>query len=138
MGPSILLLTEDADTRSIFSAVLGRRGYSVRTAANAASAALEVKRDLPALLITERLAYIRGGEIVLRAMRESAQVAVTTRVLAVTARPLDAEGVNSVEPIYDSVMLTPVPLRSLLAEVERLIGVPEADADGPVAMPQPQ
>ena len=128
MGHRILLFDSDQDTLNVFRAVLTNLQYAVCCAVDGESALRCLAVEAPDLILMERPSFIPGGAALTTALRRDPRHA-SVRVLVVTARPIPAEPGDDDAENFDALLIKPVQIGVLRAEIERLIGPPPADLD---------
>lgn len=124
----VLVVEDNTLVRESFVELLGQRGYAVLEADDGEKALNVLKRKTCRLAIVDVMMPSMGG---LEFRQELMTVAPNTKIMFVTGQPDKFERLVEDDPEYlegrINVLYKPVHPVKLLAEVERLIGAPEAN-----------
>jgi two-component system, OmpR family, response regulator len=125
----VLVVDDNTMVRESFVELLSRRGYGVAEAEDGERAIGVIRRSPYQLAIVDVMMPTMGG---LEFRQELKTIAPKTKVIFVTGQPDRFEQLVEDDPDYIdgamNVLFKPVHPVKLLAEVERLIGVPEDEA----------
>jgi two-component system KDP operon response regulator KdpE len=128
-GARILMVEDDAATRSSVVANLVSHGYRVLEAADVATALRSWEAGRPDLILLDLGLPDGDGSTVIRRVRRDA----TTPILVLTARGTEPDKVTALEAGADDYVTKPFGLAELRARVAALLrraGGPAADATG--------
>ena len=125
----VLVVEDNAMVRESFVELLGQRGYELVEATDGEQALTIMRRRPCALAIVDVMMPTMGG---LEFRQELQAIAPSVKILFVTGQPDKFEQLVEDDPDFAegrmNVLFKPVHPVKLLAEVERLIGPPEASA----------
>jgi two-component system KDP operon response regulator KdpE len=128
-GARILIVEDDAATRSSVVANLASHGYRVLEAADVANALRSWEAGRPDLILLDLGLPDGDGSTVIRRVRRDAN----TPILVLTARGTESDKVTALEAGADDYVTKPFGLAELRARVAALLrraGGPAADATG--------
>ena len=120
-GPSILLVDDDPEIRSMVGALLSKRGYAVRTSGDGQSALEEIARARPDLVVLDVMMPRMNGWEVARVLRQN-DATRGTKILMLTAI---GEHVNELtSPLYgvDAYLDKPFEFATLAETIASLVG----------------
>jgi two-component system KDP operon response regulator KdpE len=132
-APLVLLVEDDAPTRTAVARSLAAHGYDVREAPDAASAIREWERSRPDLVILDLGLPDADGMAVLVRVRAEA----STPVLVLTARDAERDKVATLDAGADDHVAKPFGMAELHARIRALLrraAGPAADASGIVGL----
>jgi CheY-like chemotaxis protein len=115
--PSLLVVEDDGDLRTVMELMLADAGYRVRTAANGAEALHELARELPELILLDMRMPVMDGWSFAREFR--ARYDHQRPIIVITAAEEAAGRAAAVEA--DGYLSKPFELDDLLATVERFL-----------------
>lgn len=120
MNPqSVLLIDPDRDSREIYSAFLGHKGYQVLVASDLEEGLSAARRLLPAAIVTELFVRTLQGWRVLDSLRsDPATAGIPIIALSAYALPDDRRRAQ----LADVFLPKPCRAECVLREVERLCG----------------
>ena len=126
-GASILLVEDDAETRTRVAAFLGGRGYRVSEAADAEAALGRIGRDPPDLILLDLGLPDQDGLVIV----EQVRLAALTPILILSARDREADKVSALEAGADDYLTKPFGMAELHARISAILrrAGPPADAD---------
>ena len=116
--PSLLVVDDEPELRSLLAEYFGRHGYAVRTAADAAQARMAVAAQVPTLAILDVNMPGENGLSLARWMRE-AHPRIGLIVLSTEGESLDR--IAGLERGADDYLPKPFAMRELLARVRALL-----------------
>jgi two-component system KDP operon response regulator KdpE len=116
-GPLILLVEDDATTRSHVAALLGQHGYRVSEAADAASALACYDLITPDLILLDLGLPDRDGLVIVEHVRSVA----ATPILVLSARDREADKVAALEAGADDYLAKPFGMAELQARVTAVL-----------------
>ena len=120
MSSHILIVDDEAPIRDIMKEMLGQAGYRVSEAATPTAAAEIVRRDLPALVITDLQLEDSDGLAMIAQLKE---LMPATPVILLTGVLFDDEVVRTtLSKVVTAYLPKTTPLAKILAEVQRTIG----------------
>ena len=128
-GAHILIIEDDAPTRTSVAANLGTHGYRVVEADDVASALRSWEAARPDLILLDLGLPDGDGSVVIRHVRRDA----TTPILVLTARGTEPDKVAALEAGADDYVTKPFGLGELRARVAALLrraGGPASDPSG--------
>lgn len=122
-APRILVVDADADTRELYTQSLVHVGYDVVEASDGREALTKALVRPPNLVITDiRLPLVDGFALCEILRRDRATAGVPILVVTADARPAEAERARRAGA--DAVLIKPIPLESILGEMQRLVHGP--------------
>jgi two-component system phosphate regulon response regulator PhoB len=116
----VLVVEDEMDIAALVAYQLTREGYRVETAANGTDALAAVHRELPSLVILDRMLPGLSGDEVLKALKSE----VTTRfvpVLVLTARREQEDRIRGLEMGADDYLSKPFSPRELVLRVGAIL-----------------
>ena len=116
----ILVVEDEAEIAALIAYQLTREGYRVETALNGAAALDAVHRDLPDLLVLDRMLPDVSGDDVLKAVRNDPATRPVP-VLVLTARRERVERIEGLELGADDYLTKPFSPRELVLRVEAIL-----------------
>jgi len=116
----ILVVEDEPDITALIAFQLTREGYRVEPAANGVDALASVKRELPDLVVLDRMLPGLSGDEVLRALR-SDPVTAKLPVLFLTARREEDDRITGLELGADDYQTKPFAPRELVLRVQALL-----------------
>jgi two-component system phosphate regulon response regulator PhoB len=137
---SILVVEDEADLANMLSYHLGREGYDCRLASDGRSALAEVHRQLPDLILLDRmLPHVSGDDVAMRLRSDPRSARVP--ILMLTAKAEDTDELVGFALGADDYVRKPFSVKVLLARVSALLRrgeTPRESADvlaaGPIAL----
>ncbi|HZD05241.1 MAG TPA: response regulator, partial [Longimicrobiales bacterium] len=133
-APRVLVVEDETDIAALIAYQLTREGYRVETASNGSDALTAVNREIPDLVVLDRMLPGLSGDEVLRELRqESATRALP--VLVLTARREQEDRIEGLELGADDYLTKPFSPRELVLRVQailRRVREPAAPAGGRV------
>jgi two-component system, OmpR family, KDP operon response regulator KdpE len=127
-GASILLVEDDAETRTRVAAFLEGRGYRVSEAADAQAALDGIGGDPPDLILLDLGLPDQDGLVVVNQVR----LAALTPILILSARDREADKVSALEAGADDYLTKPFGMAELHARISAILR-----RAGPPAGPNP-
>lgn len=124
---TIVIVEDDADIRGLVSELLGREGFVVREAANAAGLDEHIARSRPDMLILDLMLPGEDGLSICRRMRAISNIPI----LMLTAKGDEIDRVVGLEMGADDYLVKPFGPRELLARVRALLRRAEASTAPP-------
>jgi two-component system phosphate regulon response regulator PhoB len=119
-APRILVVEDEPDIAALVAYQLTREGFRVETAANGSDALAAVHRDVPDLVVLDRMLPGMSGDHVLRNLRgEAATRAVP--VLLLTARREQEDRIEGLELGADDYLTKPFSPRELVLRVRSIL-----------------
>jgi PAS domain S-box-containing protein len=119
-GVKIVIVDDDVETRTLVLAALGHAGASVRAAASAAEALLELDRELPDVVLTDIAMPVVDGYELARKIRERSDSS-GVKVIALTAF---STGEGTVRQRFDAYLNKPIDPFSLVDSIAAVVSVP--------------
>lgn len=113
----ILIIDDDADLNALLSEYLGRFGHHLRSATTAARGLLELRREMPDLVILDIMLPDKDGLTVCREIRSEFSVPI----VMLTARGEVADRVLGLELGADDYLAKPFEPRELVARIQSVI-----------------
>jgi two-component system phosphate regulon response regulator OmpR len=117
-GPTVLVVDDEHELRSLLAEYFGRHGYTVHTAANAAETRLAVAAGAPALAILDVHMPGENGLSLARWMRET-QPGIGLVMLTTAGESIDR--IIGLELGADDCLPKPFEMRELLARVRAVL-----------------
>jgi two-component system phosphate regulon response regulator PhoB len=124
MNPRILLAEDDQNIQIIVRDCLEPHGFEVRFANNGEEALQMLSQNVPDLLILDIAMPVLDGLDVARRIRQKPETA-RLPILALTALVLPDDAVRAYSAGCDSFMIKPFTPAQLLADVQKLLHLPE-------------
>lgn len=119
MGPHILLVDDDEPLRRMFREVLERAGMQVTTATNGREAIALLDTITPDVLVSDVFMPETPGDQLIEAIRADARHC-DMKIIAITAYPSAQR--KLAKNGADAVVLKPISIPQILAEIENLTG----------------
>lgn len=132
--PRVLVVEDEPDIAALIAYQLTREGFRVETASNGTDALTAVNREIPDLVVLDRMLPGLSGDEVLRALRQEPATA-TLPVLILTARREQEDRIQGLELGADDYLTKPFSPRELVLRVQsilRRIAQPGAESGGRV------
>jgi two-component system phosphate regulon response regulator PhoB len=118
--PRVLVVEDEMDIAALVAYQLTREGYRVETAGNGADALAAVHRELPSLVILDRMLPGLSGDEVLKALKAEAATRFVP-VLVLTARREQEERIKGLEMGADDYLTKPFSPRELVLRVGAIL-----------------
>ena len=118
--PRVLVVEDEPEIAALIAYQLTREGYRVETALHGAAALDALHRDLPDLLVLDRMLPEISGDDVLRALRSDPATA-SVPVLIVTAKKDRADRIQGLELGADDYLTKPFSPRELVLRVDAIL-----------------
>ena len=118
--PRVLVVEDEPEIAALIAYQLTRAGYRVETALHGAAALDALHRDLPDLLVLDRMLPEISGDDVLRALRTDPATA-SVPVLIVTAKRDRADRIQGLELGADDYLTKPFSPRELVLRVDAIL-----------------
>ena len=133
-SPSVLVVDDEPELRSLLAEYFGRHGFTVRTAADAAAARIAVAQQAPALAILDINMPGENGLSLARWLREAHP---RTGLVMLTTVGESVDRIVGLELGADDYLPKPFEMRELLARVRAVLRRAQlsALAPGPAAVP---
>jgi two-component system phosphate regulon response regulator PhoB len=129
-SPRVLVVEDEADIAALVAYQLTREGYRVETVATGSEALNAVRREIPSLVILDRMLPGVTGDEVLRTLRaEPATQSIP--VLVVTARKAQEDRIDGFELGADDYLTKPFSPRELVLRVRAILRRVEGAAPPP-------
>ncbi|MDE2873954.1 MAG: response regulator transcription factor [Gemmatimonadota bacterium] len=129
--PRVLVVEDEPDIAAVIAYQLTREGYRVETALNGAAALDALHRDLPDLLVLDRMLPEISGDDVLKALRaDPATEAVP--VLIVTAKKDQADRIQGLELGADDYLTKPFSPRELVLRADAILRRTQGERRGAI------
>ncbi len=125
--PRVIVIEDDADIAAVVAYQLTRAGYRVETAANGTEGLDALHRDVPDLVVLDRMLPGLSGDEVLRAIRREAATR-SVPVLVVSAKREQFERIEGFELGADDYLTKPFSPRELVLRVDAILRRARADA----------
>jgi two-component system phosphate regulon response regulator PhoB len=125
----ILVVEDDSDIAALIAYQLTREGYRVETVATGADALSAVNREIPDLVVLDRMLPGLAGDEVLRSLRSEAETRAVP-VLMLTARREQEERIRGLELGADDYLTKPFSPRELVLRVHAIL---RRSLDSPVS-----
>ena len=130
MGPSVLLVEDDADVVRVVRAYLERDGFSVAVESDGESGLRRALAEPPDLVVLDWMLPRLSGLDALKRLRE----ATTTPVILLTARSDEMDRVIGLELGADDYVVKPFSPRELVARVRAVLRRGESARETPEAV----
>lgn len=118
--PRVLVVEDEAEIAALIAYQLTREGYRVETALTGAAALDALHRDLPDLLVLDRMLPEISGDDVLLALREDPATQAVP-VLILTAKKDRADRIQGLELGADDYLTKPFSPRELVLRVDAIL-----------------
>ena len=125
--PRVLVIEDDAEIAGLVAYQLTRGGYRVETAASGAEGLDALNREIPDLVVLDRMLPGLSGDEVLQAIRQGAATR-TVPVLVVSAKREQFERIEGFELGADDYVTKPFSPRELMLRVGAILRRALADA----------
>ena len=129
-APRVLIVEDEPDIAALIAYQLTREGYRVETVSTGTEALRSVERDVPALIVLDRMLPEVSGDEVLRALRSEPET-THVPVLMVTARIAQADRIEGLEIGADDYLTKPFSPRELVLRVQSILRRAAAAGDSP-------
>ena len=116
----ILVVEDEPDIAALLAYQLTREGYRVETAGNGADALTAVHREIPDLVVLDRMLPGLSGDEVLRTIKREPETR-TVPVLVLTARREQEERIEGLELGADDYLVKPFSPRELVLRVRAIL-----------------
>ncbi|MDE2796218.1 MAG: response regulator transcription factor [Gemmatimonadota bacterium] len=118
--PRVLVVEDEAEIAALIAYQLTREGYRVETALTGAAALDALHRDLPDLLVLDRMLPEISGDDVLKALRDNPATQAVP-VLILTAKKDQADRIQGLELGADDYLTKPFSPRELVLRVDAIL-----------------
>lgn len=118
--PRVLVVEDEAEIAALIAYQLTREGYRVETALTGAAALDALHRDLPDLLVLDRMLPEISGDDVLKALRNDPSTQAVP-VLILTAKKDRADRIQGLELGADDYLTKPFSPRELVLRVDAIL-----------------
>jgi len=118
--PRVLVVEDEAEIAALIAYQLTREGYRVETALTGAAALDALHRDLPDLLVLDRMLPEISGDDVLKALRNNPATQAVP-VLILTAKKDQADRIQGLELGADDYLTKPFSPRELVLRVDAIL-----------------
>ena len=118
--PRVLVVEDEAEIAALIAYQLTREGYRVETALTGAAALDALHRDLPDLLVLDRMLPEISGDDVLKALRDDPATQAVP-VLILTAKKDRADRIQGLELGADDYLTKPFSPRELVLRVDAIL-----------------
>jgi two-component system phosphate regulon response regulator PhoB len=118
--PRILVVEDEPDIAALIAYQLTREGYRVETAGNGREALEAVGRDIPDLVVLDRMLPGLGGDEILKRLRGDPATA-SVAVLVVTAKKEQEDRIRGLELGADDYLTKPFSPRELVLRVKAIL-----------------
>jgi two-component system, cell cycle response regulator DivK len=126
MPNKLILIVEDSeDTRFVFGAILNFDGYRIVEAANGRDGVASAVANLPDLIITDIAMPEMDGFEAARVLRGDTRTAAIP-IIAISGNRFSCNEHEEANGLFDGCFEKPMQPSRVLAEVRRLIGLPES------------
>ena len=124
---TVLIVEDNEDNRIVYSTILRHHGFRVTAALDGQEGIAKARRDLPDIILMDiSIPLIDGWEVTQTLKREQATSHIP--VIALTAHAMPGDRERAMEVGCDGYLAKPCEPRAVLAEVNRLLSRPRADA----------
>ena len=130
-SPSVLVVDDEPELRSLLAEYFGRHGFTVRTAADAAAARIAVAQQAPALAILDINMPGENGLSLARWLREAHP---RTGLVMLTTVGESVDRIVGLELGADDYLPKPFEMRELLARVRAVLRRAQTSALAPAAV----
>lgn len=133
-SPRVLVVEDEPDIAALIAYQLTREGFRVETASTGTDALTAVNREIPDLVVLDRMLPGLSGDEVLHALRQE-QATASIPVLVLTARREQEDRIRGLELGADDYLTKPFSPRELVLRVQsilRRISQPGTEAGGRV------
>jgi len=118
--PRVLVVEDEPDIAALVAYQLTREGYRVETAGTGPEALLAVARDMPDLIVLDRmLPGLSGDEVLKRLRRDAATAGIP--VLMLTAKVEEHDRIEGLEMGADDYMTKPFSPRELVLRAQAIL-----------------
>lgn len=118
--PRVLVVEDEPDIAALIAYQLTREGFRVATSGDGREALDAVERDVPDLIVLDRMLPGMSGDDVLRRLREEAATA-TVPVLLLTAKREQEDRIEGLELGADDYLTKPFSPRELVLRVQAIL-----------------
>ena len=120
IAPRVLVVEDEAEIAALIAYQLTREGYRVETALSGAAALDALHRDVPDLLVLDRMLPEVSGDDVLKAVRADPATRAVP-VLILTAKRDQADRIDGLEMGADDYLTKPFSPRELVLRVDAIL-----------------
>lgn len=125
---TVLIVDDNEDNLTIYSAYLTQRGYQVTVARNGREGVDSALENLPQIILMDLSMPVLDGFAALMLLRADA-LTENIPVIALTAHALREERDRGMEFGFDSYLSKPIHPLEVIREVARFIGTPGQQSD---------
>ena len=118
--PRVLVIEDDFDIAALVAYQLAKEGYRVETAADGAEGLTSLHRDIPDLIVLDRMLPGVTGDDVLKAVRQEPATRALP-VLVLTAKRERDERIEGLEMGADDYLTKPFSTRELVLRVDAIL-----------------
>jgi len=129
--PRVLVIEDDPGIAAVVAYQLTRAGYRVETVANGTEGLEALHREIPDLVVLDRMLPGLSGDELLKLVRRDAATR-TVPVLVLTARRERADRIEGLEMGADDYLTKPFSPRELVLRVDAILRRARADGLAPV------
>jgi two-component system phosphate regulon response regulator PhoB len=119
-SPRVLVVEDEPDIAALIAYQLTREGFRVETAANGSDALTAVNREVPDLVVLDRMLPGISGDEVLRRLKEEKSTR-TIPILVLTARREQEDRIEGLELGADDYLTKPFSPRELVLRVQAIL-----------------
>ena len=116
----ILVVEDEADIAALIAYQLTREGFRVETAAKGSDALAAVNREIPDLLVLDRMLPGMSGDEILRSLRADPSTS-SIPVLVLTAKREQEDRIKGLELGADDYLTKPFSPRELVLRVQAIL-----------------
>lgn len=125
--PRVLVVEDEPDIAALIAYQLTREGFRVETASNGDQALTAIGRELPDLLVLDRMLPGVSGDDILRSLRQESATR-SLPVLILTAKREEEERIQGLELGADDYLSKPFSPRELVLRVQSILRRSESGA----------
>jgi two-component system phosphate regulon response regulator PhoB len=119
-SPRVLVVEDEPDIAALIAYQLTREGFRVETAANGSDALTSVHREIPDLLVLDRMLPGVSGDEVLRQLKQEAATR-SIPILVLTAKREQEDRIEGLELGADDYLTKPFSPRELVLRVQAIL-----------------
>jgi len=119
-APRILVVEDEPDIAALIAYQLTREGFRVETASSGTEALTAVSREIPDLLVLDRMLPGLSGDEVLQSLRQQ-QATASIPVLVLTAKREQEDRIRGLELGADDYLTKPFSPRELVLRVQSIL-----------------